>query len=468
MSVKEIKAMGERLASHLASKHGVKLKHTAILEAMSVQFGFKDWNTFRTVLDGNVASSAGPASSRPRFRSPQGSYLMGFVGDEPYELSYDEMRRNLLICGALGSGISTAHHTLWSQHIRKGGGVIFLDIGRDLYAKEHLAREFNISGRAKDFHVLDFDNPEKSCRFNPLTGTPGEIARIAMAGFSWDESEDETWRRAAQEVVQTLAGALQSAHRPVTFPALLQLVQDPTARAELSDSFPDGHEMIAHLGELEQRVHSMARTMASILMVAVTSLTRFVHNAADAIFERGTGSLSIRDVIEKKQGLYINFSMTGRGLVFQSLARMFITQILAAIETTQRTATDEESPPFLVFLDSPAAYWTREMEALFARAPASDVGIVATSTDLNLKSRWTQTLVAQTWCKLFLRQSTLDGAEIASGYIGDEYRVRSNGSSDAIPRAPASSFLRFDAGEGWCLKGPNSAKIQVAIQENAA
>jgi hypothetical protein len=225
--------------------------------------------------------------------------------------------------------------------------------------------------------------------------------------------------------------------------------------------------MIAHLGELEHRFHSMARTMASILMVAVTSLTRFVHSAVDAIFESGPTSLSIRDVIQKKQGLYINFSMTGRGLIFQSLARMFITQILAAIETIQRTATDGESPPFLVFLDSPAAYWTRELEALFVHAPAADVGIVATSTDLNLKSRWTQTLVAQTWCKLFLRQSTLDGAEIASEYIGNNYRVLTNGSSDAIPRAPASSFMRFEAGEGWCLKGPNSAKIQVAIQENA-
>jgi hypothetical protein len=51
MSVAEIKAMGERLANHLASKHGVKLKHTAILETIAVQFGFKDWNTFRTTLN---------------------------------------------------------------------------------------------------------------------------------------------------------------------------------------------------------------------------------------------------------------------------------------------------------------------------------------------------------------------------------------------------------------------------------
>lgn len=472
MSVKEIKAMGERLASHLASKHGVKLKHTAILEAMAVQFGFKDWNTFRTTLEDGAAPSAGPGAGKPLFRSEQGSYLIGYTGDkqnERCELSYDDMRRNLLICGAPGSGLSTLHQTLWSQHIRKGGGIIFLDMGQDLYMRENLSAAFRNAERSHELHFLDFGLQNNLRRFNPLTGTPEEISRTVLTGQLAESSDWEAvWRDFAQDVIKTLVASLQEASRPVTFRALLQLVDEPDARAELIAMQPVRSSAIASLRELHARFQSLDKTTGSIMVLVRSALLPFTQGELGSIFDSTGPAVNIRDIIQKRQGLYINVPAFGKGAKFLALAKLLVRQVLLAIQSVERNSSDKECPPFLVFLDSPGTYWTSDLETLFACAPSADTGIVATHQALYSENRWTHTLMGQTWCKLLLRQGTLGTAELVSAFIGNDYRAGHGGFSEALPRAPAHLFMHFLAGEGWCLKGPHSAKIQVAIQENAA
>jgi hypothetical protein len=471
MSVKEIKAMGERLASHLASKHGVKLKHAAILEAMAVQFGFKDWNTFRTTLeDGNV-SAARPSADKPAFRSEQGSYLVGYSGDkqsERCELSYDEIRRNLLICGMPGSGLSTLHQTLWRQHIQKGGGVIFLDMGHDLYMRENLSAAFRDAERSHELHFHDFGRENNLRRFNPLIGTPQEIARTITTGQLSESRDMDVWKDFTQDVLKTLVAGLQEASRPVTFRALLQLVDEADARTELIAMQPVGSNALAGLRDLQSRFQSRDRTTGSVMVLTRTALQPFTHDVFGRIFDSAGPALNIRDMVQKRQGLYINVSELGRGLQFQALTRLVVRQILLAIQSVERDSAAKDRPPFLVFLDSPGFYANGDLDTLFACASSADVGIVATHHSLSLDNPWTHTLLAQTWCKLFLRQATRDSAELASGFIGNDYKTARDGFSEAVPRAPAHLFTHFLAGEGWCLKGPHSAKIQVAIQENAA
>ena len=45
MSTPVFKAQASRLAQHLADKHGIKLKHASVLEAIAALHGARDWNT---------------------------------------------------------------------------------------------------------------------------------------------------------------------------------------------------------------------------------------------------------------------------------------------------------------------------------------------------------------------------------------------------------------------------------------
>jgi len=56
MSVSDYKIQAERLAKHLATKHGITLKHSSILEALAATHGCKDWNTLSGLAPGLVAT----------------------------------------------------------------------------------------------------------------------------------------------------------------------------------------------------------------------------------------------------------------------------------------------------------------------------------------------------------------------------------------------------------------------------
>ena len=64
MSAETFKAQAERLAAHLANKHGIKLKSSSMLEAVAALHGARDWNTLvaasTKLTSGPVAPVASP------------------------------------------------------------------------------------------------------------------------------------------------------------------------------------------------------------------------------------------------------------------------------------------------------------------------------------------------------------------------------------------------------------------------
>jgi hypothetical protein len=467
MSVAEIKAMGERLANHLASKHGVKLKHTAILETIAVQFGFKDWNTFRATLNEEPASSTTSQAGNVVSKASGSRYLLGYNADERYELTHEELRRNLLICGAPGSGISTVTQTLWSQHVAAGGGLIYLNTGRDNSAEEGLRKAFIKAGRPEEFHVLDFTGRGASASFNPLTderASAEEVARIALARHRGLSSDADFWNEASQQFIKAMVVALRAARRPVTFQTLWRLVQEREARTELIASLEFNSKAASELQAIHSRIQESDRTASSILGLIAAALAPFTQREVTDIFEGSHNPLCVRDLIRKQHGLYINLPVYSKDSVQLTIVKLVIMHVmLATSDIAQRFAGSDECPPFLIFLGDVGAYWTPDVDALFATGPAANVSLVVTQQTLSqevLGCRCAQTLMGQTWCKLFLRQETLEGAKLASEVVGSDYRVRSDGLSAL--RASEHHFRRLNTGEGWCIKGPDATTIQVA------
>lgn len=131
------KAQAKRLAKHLADKHGVRLKHASVLEAISALHGAKDWNTL-TSKQSSFWRALLPSKPEPlglvqslsdlQFETPLDVMRLGVDKAKTHEvaLSYSKLRKHLLLSGPTGSGAHSALEMLAAQHVLKGGGLVWL------------------------------------------------------------------------------------------------------------------------------------------------------------------------------------------------------------------------------------------------------------------------------------------------------------------------------------------------------
>jgi hypothetical protein len=101
MSIDFLKAQANRLAHHLADKHGIKLKHAAVLEAIAAVHGVRDWNTLR--------AAAAPG------------YQPGPLALEPEHIRVP----HTLIIGSQDVGAAVLLEQMAVQHIGEGGGLLY-------------------------------------------------------------------------------------------------------------------------------------------------------------------------------------------------------------------------------------------------------------------------------------------------------------------------------------------------------
>lgn len=168
MSTTDLKTQALRLGAHLASKHGIKLKHSALLEAIAAQHGVRDWNTLeaqsRPGMVDKVSSFIRP---RPKL-SPSVSlsqlmescnssfYHLGLntKRNEYVNLSNELMCRHGLLVGTAGQGAVTLTSFLMAQQVVKGGGLIYLDVSGDFQLLKTLQTMLEQVGRLDDLLVV--------------------------------------------------------------------------------------------------------------------------------------------------------------------------------------------------------------------------------------------------------------------------------------------------------------------------
>lgn len=164
MSVDTLKAQASRLGAHLAEKHGVKLKHSALLEALAISYGARDWNALQAMHRPTLLSRMlGNFKSKPPVElwvTPEKlaytfeveSYHVGFeIGATNYEvLSERNLRKNVLVYAPRGRGFRTFAEHLLSQHIAKGGGLLYLDDEGDQKSQDLLVAVADHFGRKQD------------------------------------------------------------------------------------------------------------------------------------------------------------------------------------------------------------------------------------------------------------------------------------------------------------------------------
>jgi hypothetical protein len=108
MSTDVFKAQASRLAHHLSDKHGIKLKHGSVLEAIASVHGVRDWNTLRA--SASIASPA-VASHYVPTHSP--------IPPAPVHIPH------ALVIGAQDVGAAVLLEQMAVQHVGEGGGLLY-------------------------------------------------------------------------------------------------------------------------------------------------------------------------------------------------------------------------------------------------------------------------------------------------------------------------------------------------------
>lgn len=464
MSIEQIKVMAKRLADHLASKHGVKLKHSAILEAMAVQFGSKDWNTFIAKFTAEVTVTPTRADSL------DDTYLFGEGPDGPCELAYATMRRNTLVFGQRGAGSSLVVQNLLQQQIRKGGGFLYLGATPDEQLFKVVDTEWNRSGRTERLHTLNLVDGPSTCCLNPLAGAyPSErLAEMALTLLTKRHQEwDTAWVQWAKALLSQIVTALRATEQPITFKSLIQIIQDNDALARLARQLPSSSPIAALLDE----ARNGSAAAGSVRALIVTSLQRFAEGRFISTLNGGAHSqrpqISLEDLVSTHQGLFV--TLDGLNASRSNLdAGHFVIEELDNIVASRCLNDSGQSPdvPFLVVIQQANAYVSRRLEAILTKSRLSPLAFVLVQDDPiagTFDSRHSHLLMANTWNKVFLQQASQESAQYAAEFIGYDSPYREGGAMHPDTRymAPVGELLTLPVGRAWLMTGPRKVPIRL-------
>lgn len=259
------------------------------------------------------------------------------------------LNNNDLICGASGS--SKTGSVVYTQlKTLNDSSLVVVD------TKGRLSSMFKGELKEKGYNVLtlDFADPEKSCRYNPLSyirktrsGSYSEldIAKLAASLAPLGKSEREPfWTLSARLVLEffisfTLEALPEEDHSMYTVSRLYRAFTKDAGESgflpwleEHPDSFAKiRYDEIRALKAAEKTISSIYGFVNMALFPFDLSELRCIFDTDQKIPGRRTGTLDIGMLGEKKTVLFLNVSDVDRSM--DALVNIFYTQVLQTLIT---------------------------------------------------------------------------------------------------------------------------------------
>lgn len=290
MSTPIFKAQATRLALHLADKHGIKLKHASVLEAIAALHGARDWNTLSASSGAGAELSLAGVSAQPQpgerlqmtpvcagsLNDTMASLLEGVrlcqpkcaVCKQPFKDEGDVRTResdagqkeqlcrscflgeiadqvstrppatvrppHTLVMGAQDMGAAVLLEQMAVQHVSEGGGLLYVSTHQDLLLHEALRHAASEAKHKPQFLSLAPPDPA-----GVETCVP-RVEALAQAGFIMHVVPASGERAAAshagvclllRQLDAVLAGRTAGARKRSVHPLMVVL---PAANFDLS------------------------------------------------------------------------------------------------------------------------------------------------------------------------------------------------------------------------------------------
>ena len=276
------------------------------------------------------------------------------------------LNNNVLVVGASGCGKSTGF--VEPNLITANGSYVISDPKGTLY------RKYANYLRNKGYDVLkiDFQNPENSMHWNPLTeiNSTQDIMKMANS-LVYDETTknsyntDQYWERMDVISICSLIGYMyETGYKPYNFSGILQLVhegerktvingkkQTSSRASELSNRFQILHELNPNSWAYEQFRNVDQAPDKTYDTIRSTLAAKFANYSTKEIEKMMSGNdFDFNKIAQKKTALFVLQSDCDRSM--DGLVNLFFSQAMSAFVKYADSCKNERLPiPVRFFLD---------------------------------------------------------------------------------------------------------------------
>jgi intracellular multiplication protein IcmO len=361
---------------------------------------------------------------------------IGYTQDngEPLDIEDGYLQRHTAIIGQSGVGKTTLGEFLLWQQASRGGGFIFIDAKLDSDTRDKLGMMMELAGRADDFYVLNVDQPWNSNTYNPLLrGDSDEVSSrlLNLLPSSENNPGSDFYRQSANHALTVITGVLKAGKRRYHFSDLAILMQSARAMQELERIAPAGSpEKMALQVFLDQfrkkgkeGVQIDVERIKTVLGGMSGRIALFAQGKFGQVFNTYTPEIDLTDIVMNNKCLYVMLPTMGKDTAALNLGKMILSDLRTAVYNIQGLQKHlRPNPPFVVFADEMGSYVMPGVRTLFEQARSANICMVPafqTFANLNMVSPdFADTIVGNTWNKVFFKFASKDSPEMAAEIIG--------------------------------------------------
>lgn len=415
--------------------------------------GYLSWRMLSSALKNGQAIKSDTrfqSNQPPTYKGPEdpdesarftGGFLFGYCSDtgKPVVVSDDLATRHIFLAGTTGVGKTVLGNLLMYQQIQRGGGLMFIDGKCVMENLEDVYRLCLSCGRERDLWVLNPGNPEASNTYNPiLEGTPTEIASriLSLSPSTANNAGADYFRSSSFMGITAIVSALQAAGLKFNFLDLSILLQNAKAMEDLEEKL----KIAKGAGSAESRTFAIfldnfrvpgkqgteaqldMKKMKDVFGGLTARMQTFGSGGFGKVMNTYTPEIILYDAIRQNKIVYVMLPTLGDQDAALALGKMFVGDLRSCVAKIYENPGHKPYLPFMAFMDEAGSYASTSWSDLFQQARGANVVLVpAVQTVANfqdISDNFCETIIGNTWTKIFMKLSSHSTAEYASEFIG--------------------------------------------------
>jgi len=314
-----------------------------------------------------------------------------FLGQDshgnPIYWTRDSRVRQTIVVGSSGSGKTSFFEHIAQQDIKQGLPLIYVDGKGDMELFDRVLQSATESGRAGDVRLISRVHSGLSSIFNPLFCTPDELEEHIgflfnsflengnpfFSGEQFQFLSDCSRVLHATGKIVTMSDVLVCARQPQTLRMVMEIAHREVASKPLSDARK--RTFNASMNGLRDYLNKEDRLYNVLHM-----LNQMAHFLTPDMFQITSGKgpqIIFKDVIDKRQILFVTLNINSRAAAMQALGRMILSTLQYVLGNRfEQSSTGTRYPFTSVMLDEFTPYAIDNFSHILQTARAGRVAIM--------------------------------------------------------------------------------------------
>lgn len=307
-----------------------------------------------------------------------------FLGNDfqgkPYGLSDKNLSYHVEIIAPTGSGKTNLLKNLIADRIKRGHGLIFLDLKAEFQVVNWMARAAAAAKRESDLRLVSLANRELSVPYNPIKlGTAPEIHSQLMNSMSW--SEDYYRKISSIALMTVLRGLCEYRDRTgelFHLGHLYELLNEPGLIRAFGGKLsamqcPASRDFDLLAEKLDRSVER------DKLTGLVANLGLLIHSAAGDLISKDvvSGSFDFREAVDEARITYVLMNSMKLRETASVFGKMILQDLMRlAGDRYSELDSEKQHRPVTLIIDEFAAFAIPEFIEFMDRARGAGIGIV--------------------------------------------------------------------------------------------